>query len=255
MLSDLSFLRAEGFVDAPKPDADLGLEEPAFALSLSGEGLDLEFALGEERAGRRVARGAGDALFVVAKERIEDFPRELVAWRDKSLARFEPADAGRLEIAFVGPESAAGDETVMVVRGSGGWQDEAGSLSSQRVAELVAELARLAAVDIVAESLGERELAGLGLLPPRVRLRVFGADTGPSSADPLCDVSLGLGDPERGVFAQRVGSPQVFRIAAELAEQLPLSRAGWAAGFGAASDDTDEPGEGDDEAEGAEPLP
>jgi Domain of unknown function (DUF4340) len=229
LLSDLAFLRAEGFLDEPVAAEPLGLDAPDFALALAGDDLELEFALGPEREGRRAARGSRGALFSVESERIEDFPRELVAWRDKSLARFEPAAAQRLELVFAGE---AEPFTVTLRRADGGWRDEASGASPQRAEEFVSEIARLEAVDIVAESVGEAELAGLGVSPPRLRMRVFGAD-GPMDApvSVLADVAVGVTAPGGGLFARRADSPQVLRIGEEWTARLPSSHADWQARF------------------------
>jgi len=66
LLSDLSFLRASGFVDEPPPDAETGLDRPAFAARLSGttaegegEPFEVALAIGSRPDGdSRLARGA-----------------------------------------------------------------------------------------------------------------------------------------------------------------------------------------------------
>ena len=139
LLSDLSFLRASGFVDAPTPDAS----RPCWRLRSSRSRSDsspsrkaesareLKLAIGgrESEEGDRLARAdGGPALFRIPSERLHDFPREVGSYRFRELARFDLDQAERLEIVFQPPGEAA--VTVTAIRGERGLELDTGELST-----------------------------------------------------------------------------------------------------------------------------
>lgn len=230
LLSDLSFLRADGFVDAPTPEALASLEEPAFAVSLeltddaSKETRRAEFALGAEvEDGVRLARGAQPSLYQLPHERLSDFPREVVAYRFKELSRFESSDAVAFELDF--ESSLPAGETLVIrgERGDGGWQTGPEAMAEGKAGELISKLASLQASDIVAESASEAELLALGLAPPRARFRVYGKhpEEEEGKAPLLADVAIG--DFDEGIAARAGDQAIVYRLDGDLAEQLPVS--------------------------------
>ena len=66
------------------------------------------------------------------------------------------------------------------------------------------------------------ELEGLGLEPGNARLRVLGAAGEGGEPAALADVRLGVVRDD-GIVAQAGDNPQVFRLAPEQAEDLPVS--------------------------------
>lgn len=231
LLSDLSFLRAEGFVDAPPPDAESGLDRPELRVVLHGkapeegkEAVRFELVVGPSRDGKeRLVRGQGPALFRVAQERLADFPRTLVAYRFKELASFDPGAADRVELVF----HDTGEATTRVLqRGERGWTSDPDPVDPAKAARLVSELSRLRAIDIVGDAPSAEQLARLGLAPPRVVLRVHGAAPPEGEAPLLAEVSLGEVDAE-GIAARRGGSDAVYRISPGLAEHLPVGLDAW----------------------------
>ncbi len=233
LLTDLSFLRATGFEDAPAPDAETGLDAPAFAVHLTGvagegeeeaaaEALDVRIAVGDPvDDDSRLVRAAAASLYRIPAERIEDFPRNLVAYRFKDLARFPQADARRVEVAFERLMSSdEGDAPLEIVatRGETGWSAEPEDFRPGKLASLVSELSRLRAEDILADAAGEAERAGLGLAPPRARIRVFG-----EGDEPLADLRIGVVRGDGQIVAQAADDPRVFALAAEVGEYLPVS--------------------------------
>ena len=66
---------------------------------------------------------------------------------------------------------------------------------------------------------------GLGLAPPRVRIRVWGdpASEGEEGPISLAEVHLGQVDPDQGIVARTPARSVVYRIAHDLAEHLPVS--------------------------------
>jgi hypothetical protein len=226
-LSDLAFLRAQGFADAPEAAAAAGLEPPAFRAELwlaepepGGEAPRLALAVGSavENA-ERLVRAGQPSLYRIAAERLDDFPRSVVAFRFKQLAEFEPFAAQRIEMAFRGPDG--GPVEITATRGESGWSSVPEAMSPEAIARLLDALARLTADDILAESMGEAERHALGLEPANVRFRVLGAADEGGAAPLLADVRLGV--VREGIVAQAGDDPRVFRLAPERAEDLPVS--------------------------------
>ena len=243
LLSDLSYLRTDGFVDEPLTAAAAGLDEPAFAVTLVLEAAadeedmrTLRFELGRERAdGMRLARGSHATLYAIDADRINDFPRELVEYRDRELSRLVNSEVDSLELMFsrAGDGDGAGGSTVLVAvkRDEGSWLSEP-PLRDGVASDIVANLANLRASEIVAESVGEEERVGLGLSPPTVRIRALGRPTGEDEVAPvLADVMLGHFDAQRGILAMKSGRSEVFRLPARLAENLPVDHDAFEARF------------------------
>ncbi|NNL66759.1 MAG: DUF4340 domain-containing protein [Myxococcales bacterium] len=230
LLQDLSFLRAEGFIDAPPPDPEVGLDRPAFEAKLTAPGdggevgpqvFHLKVGRELEDGAHRAARGREHSLYRIPSERLADFPRRVAAYRWKQLARFTPGDAAELEIAFHDPE--AGAHVVLAERTEDGWASTPESMAAGRAARMVAELSTLNGDDILAEAMGPEELAALGLAPPRVRFRVKAAAEGDAPGAVLAEVWLGEPDPDRGIVARAGDRERVYRIDYALAEHLPIS--------------------------------
>jgi hypothetical protein len=226
-LSDLAFLRAQGFADAPEAAAAAGLDPPAFRVELwlakpesGGEAPRLALAVGSavENA-ERLVRAGEPTLYRIAAERLDDFPRRVVAWRFKQLAEFDPAAAKRIEMTFLEPGGSPVEITA--TRGAEGWSATPEAVAPGALARMVDALSHLTADDILAESLGEAERRGLGLEPANARLRVLGEAGEGGEATALADVRLGA--VRDGIVAQAGDNPQVFRLAPERAEELPVS--------------------------------
>jgi hypothetical protein len=230
LLTDLSFLRADGFIDEVPPDAEVGLDAPAFEATLvmgAGEGEETparaRIAIGAIVDGtERAVRGtAENALYRIGAERLEDFPRTVAAYRFKNLADFDVSDAVRFELLF----AAEGDEGPHLVSGQleeAGWTTAPQPMAAGKASQLVRELSKLSAVDIAADAMGEEELGAMGLSPPVVTLRAFRAESGEDDAL-LAEVHLGTADPERGIAAQRPGDEVVYRLDYDLAGRIPIS--------------------------------
>lgn len=229
LLANLSFLRADGFIDEVPPDAEVGLDTPAFEATLvMGAGETDEtpararIAIGATVDGKqRAVRGtAENALYRIGEQRLEDFPRTLAAYRFKKLADFEASDAVRFDLVF----AAEGESGPHVVTGElveGGWVTTPQPMAAGKASQMIRELAKLTAVDIAADAMGEDELRAMGLSPPTVILRVFGKDSG-EQASPLAEVHLGAADPDRGIAAQRPGDEVVYWLDYHLAGRIPI---------------------------------
>jgi hypothetical protein len=224
LLSELSFLRASGFVDAPTPAQQQALEPAEFAVELTlkpGEAGEpaapLRLVIGgrEGVQGDRLVQADGPGLFWIPSERLQDFPRDLGSYRFRDVARFELEQAERLEIVF--QPAGAAPLTLVATRGAEGWTSTPESIEPEKLATMIDELSRLRANRILADAMGEAELRELGLEPPSARFSVSGA------SGPLAQVDLGIVRGSEGVVARAVGSETVYLLAPTVAEYLPVS--------------------------------
>jgi uncharacterized protein DUF4340 len=245
LLSTLSFLRADGFVDAPTPAQLRLLDPPDFEVSLrSGDAAVAPVVLSIGRANdakRRWVRAGRDVLYEIPAERLADFPREAVAYRYRQLASFAATEAQQIDFFF---RAGQGDPVAIRAERSGeGWSSSPESFRPGLVAQVASELSRLTAAEILAESMGEAELEALGLSPPDAILTVFGktpeaaadadakaddageepAESGEPPAPPrLAEVHFGHVTPQ-GVVARAAGETTIYRLAPQSAEQLPVN--------------------------------
>ena len=236
LLSNLSFLRATGFVDDPLSDRKAGLARPAFEVDLvlkaASEGEEprhLRLSVGRSLDGKSsLVRAERASLYRIAAERIGDFPREVVQYRFRQLAKFPPADATRLDMVLQsGANRDVSEEpvTITATRGTAGWTSTPEHFRPGAIATLVSELSRLRADDIVAESMGPDELSAVQLAPASVVYRVYGgAPQGEDAGEvKLADVAIGAVSGSDGVLARTEGSETVFQFDYELAERIPVS--------------------------------
>jgi hypothetical protein len=247
LLATLSFLRADAFVDAPTAAQRRLLEPPDFEVRLSSRDAaqpPLSLAIGRPEGERRPVRAAGDVLYEIAATRISDFPRTAVAYRERHLAQFPATDAQQLDLFF---HVRGGDPVAIRAERSGdaGWTSSPEPFAAGKLAGVVSELSRLEAADILAESMGEQELEKLGLSPPNAIITVLGAAPAdpakapeaatakeegkeevdeplPPAAPRLAELHFGNVTP-KGVAAQAVGDPIVYRLDLETAERLPVN--------------------------------
>lgn len=242
LLSDAGFLRAEGFVDAPASDAELGLDAPELTLSLraappagGGEAPRFALVIGKPLAKdptQRAVRVAGGPTYTVGVERLADFPRRVAAYRFKEIARFNATDARRIELRFEDPAGGA-PLVESISQGDAGWSVESPppgrSLVSGKPTRLVAELSRLGGIDVVSDDGGDAERRANGLAPPAVVIRVFGAKT--AQDEPLlATVEIGHHDAQ-GFVATAGPGATLYRVDPALAEHVPTSLAAWRARF------------------------
>ena len=228
LLSNLGYLRADSFEDAPGSDARTGLDRPAFEVTLSGKaGVDgkappvFHLVFGAEENGKRLVRALQPSLYRVAAQRLEELPRTLAAYRFKELARFVATDAKTVELALRDDAGSLLEEKIE--QGDAGWTGSPEAVDPGKAARLVAELARLRGSDIASESASETELAKLGLEPPRARIRVLGAAAGEIAPALLGAVDVGADPDGKGPYARTPSSSVVYRLAPTVKDWLPTS--------------------------------
>jgi hypothetical protein len=234
LVSDLSFLRATGFVDDPSPELLAGFEKPAFDVLLRGKpGEDGTVPSWHLRVGpvyegdKRLVQTDSPSLFTIAAERINDFPRTLVSYRFKRLAEFRIGDAAQVDFFF---HPRSGDPVAITARRSGdGWTASPEAVVPGKVARLVSELSDLEAIDIVSEHGSEEQLQALGLSPPNTILTVFGEPKQeaegeePPSLPRLAEIHLGKVEGSEWIAASAAGDPAIYKLSYELAEHVPVS--------------------------------
>jgi hypothetical protein len=227
LLSDLAFLRATGFEDAPSDADEAGFAPAAWRAELflaseeeGGEPRRLGLAIGSAVEDEvRLVRSGQPSLYRIAADRLADFPSRVSAYRFKQLADFEALDARRLELRF---RDADGEPVAITAsRTDAGWQAEPEPMAPEKIARLVDELSQLRADDILAERVGPDELAGLDLDPARATLLVYGEGEGEAAR--LAEVRIGATRGDEGIVAQSAENPQLFQLAPELAEHVPVS--------------------------------
>jgi hypothetical protein len=241
VLSNLAYLRADGFLDDPTPEVIAALEETALSFAWRVEGEEEEQTariagmIGEER----VIEAPGDRRYTIAAERLEDFPRRLVDYRFKQISAYEVAAARGLRIELrpeSGPSAQASEQPLVVeaALGETGWASEGAELDPDRGSDLVRALSNLSAVDILADEMGEAELASLGLLPPRARIEVLAGEAGDGEGEggaTLAEVRIGRFDPERGLLVMRGDTSTIFQVESGEIDDLPISLEAFEASF------------------------
>ena len=226
LLSDLEYLRADRFIDDPTPEQRAGFEAPKLRVRVGLEdGETVDFAVAtESTAGMWLARGAEGVVSEIESAAWQDLPRSVQAFRFRELANFTPSEVERFSLTF-----RDGDEEVTVDASRTSdrdWAFKDEALTGGAASRLLSELSRLEGTEIVAESMGAAELAGLGLAPPRVRVRAFDA-----SGASLADVAIGDARSDGAFVAMRDGSPLVHALAAEVASEIPVGLAAYREGF------------------------
>ncbi|MCH2170011.1 DUF4340 domain-containing protein [Myxococcota bacterium] len=221
VLSRLSRLRAESFLDEPSVRQAEGLATPDLSVRLAGEGqAPIELTVGPATGGVRLARGPEASFSEVSPEALDGFPAGPNQLRVLGLTSFDPEAATQLELVFRDGESVV----IRATKGEEGWSSETVEMEPERIEGVVLALSDLRARDILAESMGERELEGLGLVPPRVTLRVHGAPALDSEPGLLLgEVALGSSGPEGGIVALDPTRPIVFSVPAEIGADVPVS--------------------------------
>ena len=227
LLSDLAFLQADDFIDAPEEAQAASFDEPRYEVSVLLEGggsVELAIA-GDGEADRWLARGAEGAIFEIAGAAWQGLPDEVAAFRFRELARFTPSEVERFTLAF---DDGAESLTVEAARtAERDWSFSGETMLGGAASRLLSELSRLEADEVLADAMGQSELAGLGLAPPRVRIRAHGAEEG----EVLADVAIGAPGGDGALAAMRSDGEVVYALGADVASEIPVSLAAFREGF------------------------
>lgn len=234
LLSNLTFLRADGFVDKPSGDeASLGLAEPAYQVTLGfgKEAKPVTLSISSKADGKeRLVKGRDGYLYDIPESRFSQFRRSVVSYRFKLLSEFPSTSAARFELIFH-PEGAAKPTVLTGKRTDQGWEVTPEPMAPARASRLISEFSRMKAVDVAAESMGPKELKGLGLSPPRAEIRVYGK--GKDEKKPIADVAFGRPGDAHGIPAMRKDSKTVFLVDPDLERHVPMSLASYRKTFAA----------------------
>ena len=212
LIADLDSLRIEEFLDNPPPAAELGLEPPAYRITIvrssGGDPISLDFGASRERDGRtQIAcrRNAADLFWVDDRAAIR-LAKAPVLWRSKTVAPFDTWDAERLTIS-------AGGRNLTLERKDGMWvAPGGGEVEHGAVQDRLATLAALEAVDF---DLVEPADPPAGTVELELKAPV-------DDADPA-RLSFAFHRPlvEGGLALVRVsGRPTVMSVAASQVEQI-----------------------------------
>ena len=224
LLSDLSFLRAKGFVDERQDLVGAALAKAAitFHWTLEGDHIERRARIGGIFEDGRLVEGPGGRLHTIEVERLDDFKRTVNDYRFKMLSEFDVAEARGLILDFA--DEGVGPMRVEAGLVEAGWTGSEPRIDPDRASDLVRALASLRATDILADEMGPDELASLGLAPPRVSIRIEDRARPDEEAQVLAEVAIGRLDEDRGLFAQRAGDPTVFVLPPSLVDEIPGSR-------------------------------
>lgn len=170
LLSDLSSLRMETFLDPPlAPEMEKALAEPAgtVELTIAGESAPLRIEVGgATSSGKRVWR-AGDQVFESTSVLAEVVTRPAGEWRSRNWTRFEN---WRIEKARV--EEAAG--TFELVRSDGEWLRDGKKIPFTAASDFLAALTAVKADSLVEEA--KPESAKAPPAPPKLAVTLSDAD-------------------------------------------------------------------------------
>ncbi len=220
LLDDLDLARAVGFVDAPGPLSDYGLEAPQVVLELgAGEEGALRIEMGSHVDAFYLRVDGRDQIYEIAARIAEGVPRSVFALRDKQVLKVEEGRIDRVALVF--PRD---DLRFAFTRGEAGWtadaDDESGDaptdapLDPVRLEDLVYVLSDLDAVEIPPP---DARPGPLGLEPARVRVELSDAD-----GDELGWLELGDPEPGTGIGARSSQKERLWIVDETLGGEVPL---------------------------------
>lgn len=248
LLSDLYFVRAQEFVDAPTSEQRRALAEPALQVELRTRnevGEEKNFAIAFSASSdeeMRLISSDTNAFYRVASDVFDSIPQEIAAYRNKRLGHFDPEAVKAFSITFY----AANREPV-VIRGAlaagkaeqliraedeadtegdtnkfRDWLTTPDAMDPSRVEDLLLELSHLRASSIVVDRAEQESLIAFGLNPAQIEVEVFGSDQ-PDAKASLAHFFFGEADAEQGIAVKLSTSSMVYRVPYGLARVLPLS--------------------------------
>jgi hypothetical protein len=125
-----------------------------------------------------------DVLYEIAATRIADFPAHGRSPTASVISRASRRPTRSSSISTSTRRTAIPVAIRAERSGDAGWTSSPEQFARGKLSDVVSELSRLQASDILAESMGEKELEKLGLSPPNAIITVLGAPpAGEKSAD------------------------------------------------------------------------
>jgi hypothetical protein len=241
VLQDLVFARATDFVDEPGALEEYGLDAPELELSVGArQGME-RILIGRVQDKGFVRVNDQRVIYETSDRVLMNVPRSLFAYRYKRVLKVDADRVRRIELDF--PRDGVSHA---LVRKNGTWAAEDAELEvkSLSVEDVLYAIEDLQATGIVEPAAAA---AGLGLDPPRVRVRALGA-----SGAELGWLELGDPAPEVGLPARSSEHDRIWRVLNDVGADIPLGLEAFQRNFVEAEPEPAE-GEGEDESSPEEP--
>lgn len=210
-IENLAYARAISFVDAPEAPAKYGLDPPAFEVVLESGGAEHRYELGRVNEMAYVRADGKPPLFQVPPRLLDDVPRDLFAYRFKQVLKLDEQAVKKLDVEF--PRDG---KSYRFALAENAWKAEGGEVEVEatRIEDILYAIRDLEAKAAIEASVA---LADLGLEKPRVRITA--RDAGDKD---LGRLELGDDDPATGTAARTSQNDRLWRVAADLASDIPL---------------------------------
>jgi len=224
LINDVRDLRAEGFLEEAKTDAELGLDKPQAVVTLTlGEGHTLtinfgkadEVEVGEPPTAKQIiyARTSErDEVLLLNADALDKVRKTAFDLRDKSVLRLARDDVQRIVV------ERRQDLSFTVARRPDGWfveKPKAFAAQESKINDMLWDLEDLSAVKFVAEEADQAELREYGLAVPQVAITIH-----LKGAEPL-RVLIGNKTEDGNYYAKTGASDQVVEISQFLMNDLP----------------------------------
>jgi hypothetical protein len=210
-IENLAYARAITFVDAPEAPAKYGLDPPAFEVVLESGGAEHRYELGRVNEMAYVRADGKPPLFQVPPRLLDDVPRDLFAYRFKQVLKLDEQAVKKLDVEF--PRDG---KTYRFALAENAWKAEGADVEVEatRIEDILYAIRDLEAKAPIEASVA---LADLGLEKPRVRITARDADD-----KELGRLELGDDDPATGTAARTSQNDRLWRVATDLASDIPL---------------------------------
>lgn len=241
VLQDLVFARVADFVDEPGALEEYGLDAPELELSVgTKQGME-RISIGRVQDKGFVRVNDQRVIYETSDRVLMNVPRSLFAYRYKRVLKVDTDRVRRIELDF--PRDGVSHA---LVRKKGTWAAEDAELEvkSLSVEDVLYAIEDLEAMGIVEPGAAA---AGLGLDPPRVRVRALDA-----SGAELGWLELGDPAPEVGLPARSSENDRTWRVLNDLGADIPLGLEAFQRNFVEVEPEPAE-GEGEDESSPEEP--
>ena len=224
LLQDLVFSRASEFVDDPRDLSTFGLEFPELQISLArADGETQSFEVARAGGTAYVQVDSAPVLYAVPERLLDDVPRTFFDYRAKRVFDLEESAIKRVELRFPRTESVHRFE-----RRENEWVPEAGS-STPKPFAIQDLLFVILGLDAIGIEPTDASPADFTLDPASIRISCIGGE----------GEELGwleLGDQVDEVLSARSSqSDRIWRVAADLGEDVPLGLEAFQARFVAAA--------------------